>query len=313
MNPRRRVVLAKIESAYGTDATPVAGTDAVQVADVNATPIELEYVERTLIRPALGNFEDLPAKSRVKIDIDLEVAGFGSAGPATPTPGYSALLRMCGLSVTVNAGVDVQYKPISSGFESGTIYFYQDGTLHKLTGCRGNLEIVMDLNQRPIYRLSITGLYSTPTDVALPTPTVTAYQRPVVVNRANSSAFSLHGFSGRLQSLSINLNNEVVHRNLVGQTTDEILITNRAPSGSVEIEAPDTIAAKDWYTAILNVTLAALSLTHGPATNQVKVDAPSVQLTNPRFVPVDNKVHIGFELQLMPTSAGNDELTITVK
>lgn len=312
MNPRRRVVLAKIESAYGTDSVPVAGTDAVLCASVNPIPIEQEYVERELVRSHFGNFENLVAKSRVKLEIDLEIAGFGAAGPATPTPGYGALLRICGLSQTVNAGVDVQYKPISTGFESASIYFYQDGTFHKLTGCRGNLEIVMDLNQRPVYRLAITGLYNAPVDAALPTPTLSAFQRPVVMNRANSSAFALHGFAGRLQSLSLSLNNEVPHRNLVGQATDEILITDRSPAGSIEIEAPDTIAAKDWYAAIQAATLSTLSLTHGPALNQVKVDAPKVQLTNPRFNDVDKKVHLAFDLELMP-DAGNDELVITVK
>ncbi len=313
MNPRRRVVLAKIEGAYGTDSVPVPGTDAVLCAAVNVTPLEQDLVERTLVRPHLGNFEDLPARSRVRIEIDLEIAGFGSAGPATPTPGYSALLRSCGQSVTVNVGVDVQYKVISTAFESASIYFYQDGTFHKLTGCRGNLEIVMGLNGRPVYRLTITGLYNAPVDVALPSPTLTGYQRPVVVNRVNTTAFALHGFAGRLQELSINLNNQVVHRNLVGQTTDEIIITNREPTGSIEIEAPDTIAAKDWYASISAGTLGALTLMHGPALNRVQIDAPNVQLTNPRFNEVDNKVHLGFDLQLMPGAAGNDELLITVK
>lgn len=310
---RKRVLLAKIESAYATDPVPVAATDAVLVRSINATPIELDYAERNLVRPFLGNFEDLPARSRVKVEIELEMAGFGSAGPATPTPGYGALLRACGLSQTISVGVSVVYAPISASFESATIYFYQDGTLHKLTGCRGNLEMALDLNQIPVYKLTMTGLYATPTDVALPSPTVSAYQRPVVVNRANSSSFTLHGFAtGRLKSLSLNLNNEVPHRNLVGQTTDEILITNRAPAGSIEIEAT-TVAAKDWWTAIQNVALSALSLTHGPATNQVKLDAPNVQLTNPRFTEEDSIVHLTMDLQLMPGSAGNDELTVTVK
>lgn len=313
MNPRRRVVLAKIESTYGTDSVPVPGTDAVLVRSVSAVPLEQEYAERELVRPFLGNFEDLPARSRVRLDIDLEMAGFGAAGPATPTPGYDALLRICGLSRTISLGVDVQYKPISIGFESCTIYFYQDGTLHKLTGCRGNLEIVMDLNQVPVYRLAITGLYIAPGDAALPTPTLSGYQRPLVVNRANTTAFNLHGFAGRLQTLNLNLNNQVVHRNLVGQGGDEIVITNREPAGNIEIEAPDTIAAKDWYTSVQSVTLSTLSVTHGPALNQVKIDAPNVQLTNPRFNEVDNKIHLAFDLQLMPGAAGNDELNITVK
>lgn len=312
LSARRRVVLAKIETTYGTDATPAAGTDAVLCASVNPTPVEIDYAGRAIVRPYFGNFEDLLARSRVKIDIELEAAGFGSAGPATPTPGYAALLRMCGLSQTVNTGTSVVYAPISSAFESGTIYFYQDGTFHKLTGCRGNAELVMDLNQRPMWKFSIVGLYNAPTDVALPSPTVSAFQRPTVVNRANTSVFTLHGFAARMKSLSLNLNNNVVHRNLVGQTTDEILITDRAPTGKVEIEAT-TVAAKDWWAAIQAITLSALSVTHGPATNQIQPAAPNVQLKNPVFNEDDNYVHLAMDLQFMPSAAGNDELTFTIK
>lgn len=313
MLARKRVILAKIESAYATDSVPAPATDAVLVRMADPTPLEIDYVERSLVRPYLGNFEDLPARTRVKLEIEMELAGFGTAGPATPTPGYAALLRMCGLAQTISAGVDVQYKPDDGViFESGTIYFYQDGTFHKLTGCRGNVEISMSLNQIPVYKLSITGLYNAVVDAALPTPTLSAYQRPVVMNRANTTPFSLHGYaSARLQSLNINLGNQVTHRNLVGQGTDEILITDRAPAGSIEIEAT-TIAAKDWYAAINAVTLAALALTHGPALNQVKLDAPNVQLTNPRFSVSDGIVHLGMDFKLMPSSSGNDELTITV-
>lgn len=309
----RKVLFAKIESAYSTDPVPVAGTDAVLLRGNPAiTPIEIDYVERTLVRPFHGNFEDLIARQRVKIELELEVAGFGTAGPATPTPGYSALLRMCGWSPAVSAGVSVLYSLLSTSYESGTIYFYQDGTFHKLTGCRGEWEVALDLNQIPVYKLSITGLYNAPTDVALPSPTLTAYQRPLVVNRANTSAFTLHGYAGRLKSLSLKGNNDVPHRNLVGQATDEILITGRAPSGSIEIEAT-TVAAKDWWSPISSITLAALSITHGPATNQVKFDAPKVQLTNPRFTSEDKIVHLQMDLKLQPNAAaGNDELTITV-
>ena len=37
---RKKFLIAKIESTYGTDPTPVAGTNAIQVTNLEVTPIE---------------------------------------------------------------------------------------------------------------------------------------------------------------------------------------------------------------------------------------------------------------------------------
>jgi hypothetical protein len=48
------------------------------------------------------------------------------------TPGASS-----GYSISANVG----YKPVSESFESSTIYFNNDGVLHKATGCRGTFNL----------------------------------------------------------------------------------------------------------------------------------------------------------------------------
>ena len=61
---RKRLILSKIESTYGTDSSP-AGTDAVLVRNLEITPIESETVSRDLIRPYLGNSDQILSNTRV--------------------------------------------------------------------------------------------------------------------------------------------------------------------------------------------------------------------------------------------------------
>lgn len=311
LRSRLRTLFAKREVTYGTDPTPTGAADAVLLRSIKVSPLMQESVDRTLVRPYYGGFEKLPTKAKLQFDIELEAVGFGTAGPASPTAGYDALLRICGLSRTVNAGVSVVYTPTSLTFDSATLYFYQDGTLHKALGCRGNLAINFTLDQIPVYKLTIWGLYGGVTDVALPAATLTSYQTPEVVNAINTTALNIHGFTtAALRSLEVNLNNQLVHRDLVN-TTQEILLTDRLTQGSLQIEAT-TVAAKDWWTLVRNATLGVLSVQHGTAGKRIKLDSPRMQLLAPDFADQDNIVEMPMQLSFVPSSAGNDEITLTI-
>ena len=82
---RKRLILAKVESTYGTDSSP-AGTDAVLVRSLEVTPIEADVVSRDLIRPYLGNSDQLLANTRVSITFEVEMAGSGTAATAPRSP-----------------------------------------------------------------------------------------------------------------------------------------------------------------------------------------------------------------------------------
>jgi len=84
---------------YGTDPTPTA-TEALLVSDLSVTPLNATTVERTVIRPYLGNYESLVANQNVQITLTVEAASRGSANIATPPPGLDALLRACGFNVS---------------------------------------------------------------------------------------------------------------------------------------------------------------------------------------------------------------------
>lgn len=302
---RKRLILVKTESTYGTDSTP-AGTDALLVRNLDITPLSGDIVSRDLIRPYLGNFDQLIAQTSVAINFEVELAGSGTAGTA---PKYDAILKASGLAATIVASTSVTYAPVSASFSSVTIYFNLDGVLHKLTGCRGSMNMSCAVGAIPTLSFNLTGVYNSPTDTAAPAVTYSAQATPLIFREGNTSAFSFFSYSGQLQSVDFNLANELVYRELVGGTK-ETLITDRKPAGTVMIEAP-TIATKDFFTTALASSTGNLTFLHGTtAGNRVTFLASQVDVLNPTYQDQDSIMMLSVPYVAIPTTAGNNEFSL---
>jgi hypothetical protein len=310
---RTRVILAKTETTYGTDSTPTGAANAILVRNLEITPLDSEVVSRDILRSYLGNYEQLIASSKVSVTFEVECAGSGTAGTA---PGYKPLLLACGMAETVVASTSVTYAPVSSAFSSVTIYVQMKldaggstNPTHKITGCRGNVEWVFNSKSIPVMRYTFTGIYQPVTDAAAIAGTYTAFKTPQVVNDTNTTAFSILGYSGAMSEFSLNMNNEVVHRELVNSTS--VLIVDRKVSGTAVFEAP-TITAKNFFTAALDsASLGNLSLVHGTAAGNIltMTGTSTVDIGNPTFTESDGIVMMSCPFVLVPTTAGNDEFS----
>ena len=307
---RSKALMAKIEGTYGVDAAPTGAANAVLCkTDVRVTPIESERVSREVIQAYMGHQQNLPVAARVKLDFDVECAGAG--GAVDVVPAYGPLLRGCGFAQTVNAAVSVVYKPVSTAFESLTIYFNQDGVLHKALGCRGNVSFKMSPRGIPYMSFSFTGLYGGVTDAALTAQTVTGFKVPKPVNKANTPTFTLQGYAALLYDFSCDVKNDVVYRNMVGR--EDVIITDRHPEGMAEIEAT-LIAEKDWFTIGQNVTLAAAQLIHGVGVGNIfQLDFPAVEVGDVQPTNRDGVVGFSLPLRYTPSATGNDEVQLTTK
>lgn len=302
---RKRLILVKTESTYGTDATP-AGTDALLVRNLDITPLSGDVVSRDLIRPYMGNFDQLIGMTSVAINFEVELAGSGTAGTA---PKYDAILKACGLAATIVSSTSVTYAPVSASFSSATIYFNVDGVLHKLTGCRGSMNMSCAVGAIPTLAFNLTGVYNSPTDTAAPAVTYSAQATPLIFREGNTSAFSFFSYSGQLQSVDFNLANDLVYRELVGGTK-ETLITDRKPAGTVMIEAP-TIATKDFFTTALASSTGNLTFLHGTtAGNRVTFLASQVDVLNPTYQDQDSIMMLSVPYVAIPTTAGNNEFSL---
>lgn len=302
---RKRLILVKKETTYGTDSTP-AGTDALLVRNLDITPIEADLVSRDLIRPYLGNSPSLLANSRVSITFQVELAGSGTAGTA---PRFGSILQACGMSETIVASTSVTYAPVSASFSSATIYFNNDGIRHIMTGCRGTFTMSAEVGQIPTIDFTMVGVYNAPTDTALPAVTYTAQAAPLVFKQGNTSAFQFFSYAGCLQSVSFDMANSTVYRELVG-CTKEIIITDRKPAGTVMIEAP-ALATKDYFAISQGETTGNLTFLHGTtAGNRVTLTAAQCDIVNPTYADQDGVQMLSIPFVAVPTSAGNDEVSI---
>lgn len=303
---RKRSILAKAESSYGSDPTPTGSANYVQVIDLNIEPIVSDEVSRDLIRPYMGNYEVIPANTRVNVTFDVEMSGSGSAGTA---PKYGAILKACALSETISGGNTVTYAPVTTPSDSVTLFVNYDGVRHKVTGARGTFSMSCEVNQIPRISFSLTGIFNAPTDTALPTVTVSNQASPLIFKNGSTSSFAIFGFAAALQSWSLDFNNEVIYRELVGGTK-EVLITDRRPAGTVVVEAV-ALSAHNFFTDYTGTSTGTNTWLHGTtAGNKVTVSCPQTDLGQPTYEESDGVTMLSLPFYATPTASANNEFSL---
>jgi len=243
----------------------------------------------------------------VECTFSVELAGSGTAGTA---PRYGKALKACGLSETIVATTSVTYAPVSSSFSSATIYYNIDGVLHKVTGARGTFTINGTVGQIPTIDFTFTGIYNTPTDTALPAVTYANQATPVVFKNGNTTGFELLSYAGCLQSVTFDVGNTLVYRELVG-CTKEVLLTDRASTGTVVLEAV-TMATKNYFTAALSDgSLGNLLFQHGQtAGNIVDFASTRIDIGDVSYSDQDGIHMLNIPYTAVPSTSGNDEFSI---
>jgi len=304
---RKRMILAETESTYGTDPTPTVSANAILVRNVEMTPLEVDTVNRELVRPFLGQADQLLAQQRVLVNFEVELAGSGTAGTA---PAYGPLLEACRCTATTVADTSVTYAPNSDAAPSSvTIYFNNDGVLHKATGCRGTFSMNCEVGEIPVIAFEMTGIFNAPTDTAISAPTYSNQADPLVFKNDNTSSFQVFSYAGAAQSISFELSNEVVYRELVGGSKS-IDIVNREPSGECVVEAT-TLATHNFFTDATGTSTGNLTFQHGSTGgNIVTFTAAQIDLGGPSYSDADGIQMLTLPYIATPTSAGNNEFSL---
>ena len=99
LRTRNAVVLTKIETTPGTDASPSAGSDAVLVENPRWTPTA-SLVQTNEVTGSLDQPGSIVGGMRVTFEFDVLMRGSGAAGTA---PEWGKLLKACGWGETVTA------------------------------------------------------------------------------------------------------------------------------------------------------------------------------------------------------------------
>lgn len=231
---------------------------------------------------------------------------------------FEAVTTPFDATTAYSIGAQVVYSPVDSGDDSGTFYAYADRLKFILLGCRGNVVRTLEPLKVPVYTFTFTGLWGGYADVsAMPLDTVfTSWKAPLAVNAVNTGGFKLHGFATNLYSYSVDDGNQVVHRDdIVG--VEDVIITDRKATGSVEVQAP-LKSEHDFYAAA-GVGGGApadgsLTIQHGTAAgNTVRFYEPAVTVSEPGPGDRQGLISIKMSLRIMPVAPGGNDSIIIVK
>lgn len=301
---RKKLLTAKLETVYATDSVPTGAADAILVRNLEINPIEMEVEERDTQQPFLGNSGKVVTAFYGAMTFETEAQSSGVLG--TP-PKFGPLMRASSLAQAIVAATSVTYTPVSSGFESVSMYLDIDGVVHKFTGTRGSPAAQFNARSIPVFKHGFTGLFQPVADRALPSATY-SQAAPLAVSKANTPIFTLHGIAVVADQFMLEMANDVKYRNLMNyEGVDNI---DRQPVGSVRFEST-LMAVRNWFNVAKDQITGALNLVHGTVAGSiVQIQAPNVKIVKPRYTDSDGIVMLSAELSFEPGASGNDEFTI---
>lgn len=303
MLKNRQILLIKPEVSYATDPVPVADTNAV-LAELADIEIISKSLQRKNVKPYFGLLAAVNVGQGLKITFNTELKGSGVLG--TP-PEFGVLFRACDFTETITAATKVDYDPNSntSTAESVTIYFYLDGLLHKLLGCRGTVSLDLQSGQYGTLKWVMTGIYAKPADQAL----VTGTYIQTIPPRFLSAAFTIDTYAAIIDKLTIDIGNKVVERTSANAATGilEYFIQDRAIVGTIDPEAV-LVGTKDFYTMWDQSSRVAFSATVGQtAGNKCLITGSKVSLADLKYGDRNGILTLEQKLNFT-TNAGNDEI-----
>jgi hypothetical protein len=312
---RNTVILAKVETTSGTDAVPTGAADALLVSEMTITPLDAQNIDRNLIRGFFGGAEQLVGVASVTVDLTVELAGSGAA--ATAPQWGDLLIASAFAEASLATPSRVEYTPVSTGLKTVTLYYYDDGVLHKLLGSMGSPTLSAKVGERPALKFSFVGLDG---GISAANPTgvdYTAWKKPVAMTKANvidvtlGATYATGALTGGTPysstGLELNFGNALNFMPLLG--TESVDITDREVTGSVELD----ITAAQEVTLMATVkanTTQSLGFTIGTvAGSKLIIHSPAVQLLNPKKVDRNGRRLVGYDLRLIPVT-GNDEIRL---
>lgn len=306
---KKMLLLAVREAVSGTEQVPTAAANAILCRALMPEPITAEQVQRNLIRPYKGNSGSLTVGEHRKLTCEVEIAGSGTAGTA---PAWGPLLEACGFAVTITAGQDVVYEPVSDGEPTLTLYCYLDGTLFKVTGAKGTVSFEMNAKSIPVMKFEFLGEYHAPSEVgAMPVGVdYSKFKQPRTVGKKNTPVFTFYGLAAGVSAFSINIAAAIAWRELINLAS--ATSPDRQPTGSVTMEMPKA-DAKNWAEIVREGTTGACHLVHGTVPgNIVQIDMPQVQCKPFTLQDDASNAMLNMPFDINPDQ-GDDEIRIVVK
>jgi len=318
------ILLAKIQSAYGTLPVFDPTTDALQIIDYDIR-FNRESVERNIIKDTLGATGEIVTATYVELTFTVELKGSGLSGTSIAEPRIGRLIQACGYKVSTvadTAGNILSYIYTPSSAEFGTadrpaiafeLYDGISGTSADkfvIIDAAGNYRMNFQVGQFPTVEFTFTGrLYSGPTTVTIPDVTYeTTEPEPCV-----GAALTIDTHTDFvITQLTLESGNEISMRRDINAADGYIgaFMGRRRITASIDPEA--TLATDyDWIDKLKSGATAAVSI--GPigsdTGNKVTISASKAQYTGVSHADRDGILVFNVDL-LLAEIDGDDEIEI---
>lgn len=308
MLSKKTVLLAKIETVYGTDPTPDGTNNVVEAIDVSIKET-IEPMERPNTLKTMSNVASIAGMRNAEISFKTELKNGGTPGTAGR---LSPLLKSCKMAEALSGGVSATYTPTSTATSSCTIWVYKDGRLHKTTGCIGTYKLSLEAGKTAILEFTFKGLYTGATAVALPT---VVYETTVPTICKNGT-FSYNSKTTLVCSkMEIDLGNNVVNRPSISAIYGlaGFEVTSRKPSISLDVES--TVETSYDFRGDQLTTPRAVSYVLGATVGNIAtISIPKVNVTNVEYNDNDGVLidSLTGECAVNAAATGDDELSIVL-
>ncbi len=302
----RTLVLAKLETTYGTDANPSPSTDFVAVRDVSVTP------DVTYLDPGAQDGSLSPRSGRIgSRSVTVSFTHDLQMNPTSPnTPPIDAFLRACGLGASTDStSPSTTYAPISTGFPSATIYVYFDGLLWKIVGARGTVTLNFTAGEFATLEFTFHGRYLPPVDMTFPATWTDPGGAPLV---CVGGTVTWNNTPLHVETVTLDVGNDIqLYPSISAEHgVYEAAIVNRDPSGTINPEMT-AVATMDWHSLMFTPTLQKLEVQLSDESgNTVTLAVPKAQITE--IGHGDRNGIRTWDITYKPIrTSGDDEFTVT--
>ncbi|MCB8748319.1 hypothetical protein LHU53_15570 [Rhodoferax sp. U2-2l] len=313
---KKTVILAKLETTAGTDAVPTGAANAIKAFDMSITPLEMSSINLPFLSAHFGASVSLPGTYFSKCTFSVAFAGSGVAATA---PAWGSLL--VGSAHSESTGLTtparVEYLPASDSLKTMTIYWHDDGLLHKMVGAMGAPKLSAKAGEVAKLTFEFTGLHLPPVVVSNAVPTLTAWKNPVAIVKANVTDILLGctyaagaltgGTPYNTSGLTLDWGHQVEFDPLL--TTEEVGMSDRKikVNFSAQMSAAEEEAA---IAAIKAGSIQSFGFVLGTVSgNKLMLHAPAMRLIGHKKDESKGKRMVALDLELDPVN-GNDELRI---
>lgn len=312
----RRALRFGIEQSYNADTAP-ADMAAVLLNSIEVTPLSGDDIARNYIRPWYGNSPQAPGEKHMQVQLGCELTTSGT--PGTPPP-WGNLLLACGFAETVeeavpadpNNNVEAQparviYTPVSDAEASGRLYCHVDKNLHEGRGARGTVQIALNAESIPTLSFTFMALLRPIVNATLPTVDLAPWRPAPAVNKANTGPLTIFGLSTPFNQFSLDTAVQTRHRTVVN--ANDVAITGRQPTGSMQIDDPG-VSTVNYFERAQGVEAGQISIVHGTERGSiVEIVMPRCTIQSPSYA--DDQ---GVQMLTIPYTPepidGNDEIRI---